>query len=119
MTQTLSVALAQDFLDQGKGIADIDAAGIAATSVDLNFLNSGNEILLISNGGAGALTVTVNGVPDPFGRSTNEVTTIPAAKVGLITMTNPAMFNSGGSISITLSAITSVKLLLIRQRKNR
>lgn len=128
MAQTLTVAAAYDFLDQGLGIPSIDAAAVAPTSTDLNFLNSGNENLLVSAGATG-LTVTVKAVADPYGRGGNNAgggaddndvaTVIPASGVALISFANPAMFNLGGQINVVLSNITTAKVLLIRQRKNR
>jgi len=128
MAQTLSVAAAFDSLDQAVGIADIATSAAAPTSTDINFLNSGNEALLIVAGATG-LTVTAKAVPDPYGRGglnaggggdDNDVATVvPNNGFALITFANPAMFNAGGMISLTLSNITTVKVLLVRLRKNR
>lgn len=128
MAQTLTVAAAYDFLDQAVGIPSIDAAAAVPTSTDLNFLNSGNEVLMVSAGATG-LSVTVKAVTDPFGRGglnaggggddNDQVTTIPANGVALVTFANPAMFNAGGQVNVVLSNITTCKVLLARLRKNR
>jgi hypothetical protein len=128
MAQTLTVAAAYDFLDQALAIADVDTAAAVPTSTDIQFANTGNEVLLISNG-ATPSQVTVNAVADPYGRGgssaggggddNNVVVTLGASKFTVITFANPAMFNSGGNISLTFTNVTTVKVLLIRLRKNR
>lgn len=128
MAQTLNVAAAYDFLDQGLGIADIDAAAVAPTQTDLVFLNSGNEVLFVS-AGATAVTATVKAQPDPYGRGASNaggggddndvLVSVPSGKVAMITFMNPAMFNVGGAVSVVLSNTTTVKVLLARLRKNR
>lgn len=128
MAQTLVVAPAFDLLDQAVGIASIDASAAVPTSTDLNFLNSGSEVLLISAGATG-LSATVKAQPDPYGRGggnaggggdDNDVTTvIPSGGIALIPFANPAMFNAGGVVSVVLTNITTCKVLLIRMRKNR
>jgi hypothetical protein len=128
MAQTLTVAAAYDFLDQALGIADIDAAAAAPTSTDLVFANTGNEVLFIS-AGATAVAATVNAVADPYGRGgsnaggggddNNVLISVGSGKVGMMTFANPAMFNSGGNVSVTLTNITTCKVLLARLRKNR
>lgn len=128
MAQTLTVAAAYDLLDQAVGIPSIDAAGAVPTSTDLNFLNSGNEVLFISAGATG-LTATVKAKADPYGRGggaaggggddNDQATVIPANGVAFISFANPAMFNAGGQAEVTLSNITTCKVLLARLRKNR
>jgi hypothetical protein len=55
----------------------------------------------------GPITITVESVPDPFGRSVDEVFTAVATNTRVfISFMSPAMFNGGGNTQITFSALT-------------
>lgn len=109
--------------DKAEGVVDIDAALTTATELNNSFQNDGNLVLMVSNGSAGAITATIKGTPDPYGRGGagvgDEAISIPAGKIGFFPFANPAMFNSGGSVNFTLSAFASVKVGLYRLTKTR
>lgn len=112
-----------EYYDLGKGIADLDAACVAASGTAIEFYNDGNVLVVISNGSAGAITATIKSAPDPYGRGgpsdndNDEAISVPAAKVGLFVFANPGGFNSGGLCSLVLSASASVKVGLFRVTK--
>jgi len=108
--------------DRGVGVADIDAALVAATEVGHVFTNDGNIMAFISNGGGVAVTATLVAEPDPYGRgatANDEVISIPAGGVGMFSLANPAMFNAGGLAALNLSVFASVKIGIYRIRKVR
>ncbi len=118
---TLSMADTLD--DNGDRILDLDAACAAAADTSNDFFNNGDCVLVVSNGAASAVTATVKGAPDPYGRGGGGVgdvaIVVPAGKIGISGLLNPAMFNSGGKTTFTLSATASVKIGVLRLRKLR
>jgi hypothetical protein len=109
--------------DFGEAITDLDAALAAAVDLTNDFFNDGNLVLVVSNGGGGPVTATVKGQPDPYSRGGAGVgdvaNIVPAGKIGIYSLLNPAMFNGGGKTTFTLSATASVKIGVIRLRKLR
>ena len=101
-------------LNRGEGVADVQAALAAATDTDIVFDNGGDAILYIHNGDVSSKTATLKAEPDPFGRGgggTNDVAlTIPAGETAFYPFMAPAMFNSGGQVTVELSATTSVSV---------
>lgn len=112
-------------LDIGRGVLDLDAALTQATFADLVFYNDGNVVLFISNASAGVRTVTVKSQQDPFSRGgaadtqNDEVIAITAGKIGFIPFMNPAMFNLGGMVTVTLDAVATTKVGIYRLTKAR
>lgn len=109
--------------DSGESIADLIGALAAPTDLVNDFFNDGNCIIVVNNGDAASKTITVESQPDPFGRgggTTGDMAVVIAAgDVGLISLLNPAMWNGGGKCTLTLSALTSVTMGIIRLRKLR
>jgi len=107
----------------GNGIASIQAALSAAADLSNDFANDGNIVLFVHNGDAATKDVTLVAEPDPYGRGgsgNNDVTvTIPAGETAFFPFMAAAMFNSGGSATFTLSAITSVDIGIYRLTKSR
>lgn len=110
-------------LDRGEGVADLSAAAVAATSTEIVFPNDGSLILAVVNNDASSKTATLKAVADPDGRGGATVSdvaiVVPTLQIGLFPFMSPAMFNSGGNATVTLSATTSVKLGLYRLTKMR
>lgn len=83
---------------------------------DHDFTNTGDEILWVQNDGAGTCEVTVVSVADPFGRTGDEVFTVPAttgrAVAGPFV---PTLFNqTGGKTNVLLDDDTGVTLAVLR-----
>lgn len=103
-----AVAVTQEFLNRGKGLSDLSAALVAIPTADkkINFPNDGNIILVVEVT-TGPMTITVEGVPDPYGRSADEVfTAVATGKSVFVSFMAPAMFNSGGNAEVTFSVDT-------------
>lgn len=109
--------------DSGGKIVDLDGALAAATATSNDFFNSGNEIYVVSNASAGVRNVTVVAQPDPYGRGGATVgdiaIAIPAGKIGITSLLNPASFNAGGKCTVTLDATATTKHGIIRFLKLR
>jgi hypothetical protein len=97
------------------------SAGLAPTLIPAGasgdtFANTGNEVLMVKNGGATEITVTiVSAVKCNQGFSHDLAVTVSAGAEKLIGSFNPARFNtSDGIASITYSASTSVTVGVIR-----
>ena len=120
---TLTVSSSNVLDDNGARILDLDGALAAAADTSNDFFNNGDVVLVVSNGGASAVTATIKGQPDPYGRGGATVgdvaMAVAAGKIGISGLLNPAMFNSGGKTTFTLSATASVKIGVIRLRKLR
>lgn len=114
-----------DRTDAGIALNDLETAATALTDVDNDFRNDGNIIAIVFNGDASPHTATLKSQPDPFGRGgatdtdNDEAVTIAAGDFALFPFMNMAMFNSTGVARITVDAITSMKLLLVRIKKFR
>lgn len=78
---------------------------------------TGREVIYARNTDASSHTLTIQGAPDPQGRSTNSVTTIPAAGVALtqVLPTNPAGWQQAdGNIWFNVDS-NLVKVAVIRR----
>lgn len=109
--------------DTGVGIADIVALLANAADLQNDFVNDGNNVLFVNNGSASPLVVTLIAEPDPFGRGGggvgDEAITIPAGKLGMFPFASPAMFNSGAKAAFTLDATATIKIGIVKIKKNR
>lgn len=109
--------------DYGESIVDIDGALAAAVDTTNDFFNSGMEQIVVSNASAGVRTLTVKAQPDPFGRGGATVgdiaIAIPAGKIGMSSLLNPAMYNAGGKCQFTLDAVATTKHGILRHARNR
>lgn len=95
----------------------LGSGAIAFTAADatngMMFPNDGRTVLLIKNGGAGAITVTVTSVPDEYGRTGDLIISVAAGEERIVGPLRPALFNqrSGadqGTVYVGFSAATSV-----------
>lgn len=106
--------------DGGDSVVDLDAALAAASDTSNDFFNDGSCVVVVSNGDASSKTATILGRTDPFGATVADIVMIvPAGKVGMSSFLNPALYNSGGKVTFTLSATTSTKIGVLRLRKIR
>lgn len=84
------------------------------------FVNDGRSMLVVRNGGASPVTVTVYGTPEPrFGRVANAVLTIAAGNVGIFPPLPPEAFNQRtgpdtGRVYVEFSATTDVTAGVLR-----
>jgi len=105
---------------RGQGVADLQAALIAATDTNLQFRNTGREIIYIHNGDVGARVATLKAVPTRFGRPINggtgddQVISIPAGETGFFAFANPEMFNVGDLATVELDAATNADVGVYR-----
>jgi hypothetical protein len=110
-------------LDENLSVADVVATAVAASGGGDTAPNDGHTYLYVNNGGSGSITVTVTAqnttIKPPGGggvmTKSNITDTIAAGKEGLMGPFPPGFFNNSvGQISITYSAVTSVKVLAVR-----
>ena len=99
----------------GAGTGDITwTAGDAAN--DMQFANTGNEVLLVKNGSGGGIAVSI---PRVANYRTTEVTTasgdtVGAAKEQAFGPFDPSVFNqSGGVVHIDLTTDTSLEFAVV------
>jgi hypothetical protein len=101
MAQTLAV---QDFLDRGAVQDDLLALLVATTDTSLQFANTGDILVFISNESGGAVNVTVEAAVDPFGHTVDVgPTSVADEKFGLISFMSPAVFNTTGTLRLAPS----------------
>lgn len=84
-------------------------AGLTWTNADLaegnEFLNSGEEVVIIRNTTAGSRTVTFVSVPDPFGRLGNLAVVVAAGGVAFAGPFKPGIWSTAqGRVELTVSA---------------
>lgn len=112
MPQTLNPV---DSSHTGLPIASADLA--AATDTAVVFANDLQTVLIVENGGAGALTVTITAQnAGPYDdASVNEGGSVAAGSTELFGPFDPSRFNdSNGDVNVTLGQTTSVKLMAVR-----
>lgn len=106
--------------DFGEKITDLDGALTAAVDTSNDFYNHGNQMIIVSNASAGNRVVTVKGQKDPYNAQVDDLTiTIPAGKIGLTGLLNPAMYNSGAKCTFTLDATATTKIGVLTIRRVR
>ena len=121
------ISPARVFEDRGIGVGDVDAILTAANSNygTVRFKNTGDLILVVKNGSASPVTVTLKSAPDSTGRggevagTFDEPITIAAGDTGFFPFMSPAMFNSEGLVEVTLSATTTILIGIVRLRQRR
>lgn len=82
------------------------------------FPNDGKTVLIIKNSGGTDATVTIISVPDPYGRTKDEVITVPAGGEVLTGTFKPFLFNQTsndkGNIYVDVSAAVSIAAVRIK-----
>jgi hypothetical protein len=92
-------------------------AYVAADSVNgMEFLNAGEEILEVKNGGASALTVTIISVPCSHGRTGDLSIVVAAGAEVAIGPFEDFLFNqSNGKVNVGFSASASVTVAVVKR----
>ena len=97
--------------------AGIDLAGSAATATTGDtFPNTGAELLLVKNGGAGSINVTIDYVPTADGNAvTDPVVAIAAGVTKAIGPFPPGLYNdASGYVKATCDVVTTVTVKAIK-----
>jgi hypothetical protein len=100
------------------GLAPTYAAADAAN--DMMFKNDGHTVLHVKNGGAGAISVTVVSIADPYGRLGDVVVSVPAAGERIIGVFKDFLFNqkpgstNAGKIHVDFDVDTSVTVAALK-----
>lgn len=105
-------------------VSDATLTGAATTysAVDATngnyFINTGAEQLIIKNGSASSITVTVKSVPCSHGRTGDAIVTVPASGERLVGPFPRELFNqpkpNHNNVDIDFSAGTSVTAAVIK-----
>jgi len=106
-------------------IRDIGASSggqitLDAAAANMEYVNTGNLILIVRNASASPVTVTIQGAPEPlFGRDVDKVAVIAAAATGVFGPMKPAGFNqqSGvnkGKVLVDFSATATITVGVYR-----
>lgn len=99
-------------------LASIAAAGVAAAGGGDTFAHSGKEVLFITNGGGGSITVTLTSRADNFGQvlTAHDITrTVAAGATAVIGATEASKFRDSatGLVNVTYTGVTSVTVALL------
>ena len=94
-------------------------AGVAAAGGGDVFPNTGQEILIIKNGGGSAVTLTVVTAATVDGLAVADLTaSIGAGETRALGPFPPSIYNdtlvNGGNVSLTYSAVTSVTVAVLK-----
>lgn len=102
-------------------VVDTDADGLtivgaAAAGGGDEFLNTGNELLLVTNGGGASRDVTLATPATLDGMAiASRVVAVPAGESRLIGPLKPNVYNDGdGMVQVTYSAVTSVTVKVFK-----
>lgn len=94
----------------------VDLAGVAATSGGDAFLNTGREVLIVTNGDSGSHTATIHSQKTPDGLAlTDRVITVAAGVTKAIGPFPVGLYNDTNNLAqITYSAVTSVTVKVLK-----
>ena len=104
---------------QKPGLTAASLAYDAADGTNGNaFANDGRTVAIIKNGSAGPITATFASVPDPYGRISDVVATVPAAGEYVVGPFPETLFNQGAgvntnSVTVAFSSATTVTMALV------
>lgn len=95
--------------------AGIDVVGVAAAAGGDSFANTGKEFIEVKNGGAGAITVTLDVQTTLDGMAiTDPTVSIAAGATKIIGPFPTHIFNDSNSrVNVTYSAVTSVTVKVL------
>lgn len=82
-----------------------------------DFINNGSTTLIVKNGGASSIDVTLKFAADKFGRTGTKVIAIAAAAEKVIGPFVPELYNQDGKVQFDLSAATTVTVAAINSAK--
>lgn len=90
---------------------------VAASAGGDQFLNDGNVLIYVKNGGGSSINVTVAAPGAPGGLTlTNPVVAVAAGAEKLLGPFDPKYFNSAtGFVNLTYSGVTSVTISVIQE----
>jgi hypothetical protein len=100
--------------------AGLDIVGVTPTATTGDtFANTGAELLLVNNGSASPITVTIDYVPTADGNAVTDLAvTVAAGVTKAIGPFPPALYNdtgvSGGLVKATCSSVTTVTVKAIK-----
>lgn len=97
----------------------LDLAGVAANAGGDSFVNTGQEVVVIKNGGGSPITLTIVTPVTVDGLAVADLTaTIAAGATRMVGPFPPAWYNdtglNGGNVSLTYSAVTSVTVAVTK-----
>lgn len=97
--------------------AGINLAPVAAAAGGDKFLNDGNTLLYIKNGGGSSINATVAAPGTPGGLTlTPPVVAVPAGGEKILGPFDPKYFNdASGFVNLTYSGVTSVTVAVIQE----
>lgn len=97
--------------------AGVNLAPVAAAAGGDQFLNDGNVLIYVKNGGGSSINVTVTAPGTPGGLTiTNPVVAVPAGGEKILGPFPPQYFNNAsGFVNLTYSGVTSVTVAVIQE----
>jgi len=82
---------------------------------DMDFINDGEQLILIDNADASPVAITFVSVADQWGRTQDEVVTVPAGEKGFAGPFTPGIWNqTGGVVHVDMVSDTSLTLYSIK-----
>lgn len=101
---------------QVAALAGLAPAFVAASAGGDTFSNDGKTVLHVKNGGAAAVTVTVDSVaPCNQGVDHNAVVSVPAGGERVIGVFPPGRFNTtAGQVAVSYDVVTSVTVAALK-----
>jgi hypothetical protein len=97
-------------------VAGVAVTQTAATAAGDKFTNTGNEVILVTNGGVGSTVVTLDAKATPIGLTlTDPTVTVANGAVKVIGPFNTDIFNdTSGFMNLTYSVDTSVTVAVMK-----
>lgn len=97
----------------------VSLAGVSAAGSGDTFVNTGNEVVVVKNGGGSPITVTVPIVATVDGQAVTDLTaTVAAGATQLIGPFPPGIYNdtkvAGGNAALEYSGVTSVTVAVVK-----
>jgi hypothetical protein len=95
----------------------IDTAADATNG--MQFSNTGRELLLVKNGSASTVTLTLDMKQDGYGRDGSKVVTVAAGATKVIGTFWPELYNQGDKnkkVFVDFSAATSVTVAVVQSK---
>ena len=106
----------------GVSTDDILAGNFVAADVGGTdyYRNTGNEVLLVRNSGAGGIVVTISSVPDSFNRTQDEVINVAAGEISIVGTLPTSAWNqpspNQGKVELTSGTPADTEFLVFRAR---
>lgn len=97
------------------GILLVRTNGDATNNHD--FINNGSTLLVVKNGGASSINVTLRFATDKFGRTGTRVVSVAATEEKILGPFLPELYNQDGKLQFDLSAATSVTVAAVSAQR--